>query len=100
MELLSSLQSEFVRDNNDIQGFGSRWDSSTSQDYHNFIGLDSATAGTLAIPNASLMNAEKNVLPQIAAGKSKIVNFKPLRGLISQEKYLNLKFVVLTCFFL
>ena len=31
MELLSSLQSLFVRDNNDIQGFGSRWDSSTAQ---------------------------------------------------------------------
>ena len=27
MELISSLQNEFVRDNNDIQGFGSRFDS-------------------------------------------------------------------------
>ena len=29
MEPLSSLQNEAVRDNNDIQSFGNRWDSST-----------------------------------------------------------------------
>ena len=84
MELLSSLQNEFVRDNNDIQGFGSRWDSSGSQNYYNFAGIDSATAGTLAMPNANLMNAQKNSLPQIAGGKSKIVNFKPLCGLLTK----------------
>ena len=39
------------------------------------------------------MDAQRNSLPQIAAGKSKIVNFKILAGLFSQEKYINLKFV-------
>ena len=31
MELIASLQNDFVRDNNDIQGFGSRWDSTHIQ---------------------------------------------------------------------
>ena len=78
MELLSSLQSEFVRDNNDIQGFGRRWDSTSAQDLLDFTIVDPATTTA-----SELLTAQSNYLPQIAASKSKIVNFKPLCGLFN-----------------
>ena len=61
MELISSLQNDFVRDNNDIQGFGSRWDSSNLQLYNDFTILDPATLTT-----AELLTAQSKLLPQIA----------------------------------
>ena len=91
MELLASLQNEFVRDNNDIQGFGSRWDSSLIQSLADLNIVDPAT-----ITGAELLTTQAFYLPQIAAGKSKIVNFKPLCGLFNQSKYLPLKFVPIT----
>ena len=91
MELISFLQNEFVRDNNDIQGFGGRYDSTLISTFTDFSGVDSTT-----ITSTELYTAERNLLPQIAPGKSKIVNFKPLCGLFAQDKYLPLKFVPIT----
>lgn len=91
MELLSSLENEFVRDNCDIQGFGSRYDSSNLQLYNDFQVVDPTT-----ITVAELLAAQRPLLPQIAPQKSKIVNFRPLCGLFSQNKYLPLKFVPIT----
>ena len=91
MELLASLQNEFVRDNNDIQGFGSRWDSTSVQNLNDFTPVDPA-----AITLAELLAAQRPLLPEIAPQKSKIVNFKPLIGLFNQSKYLPLKFVPIT----
>jgi len=90
-ELLSSLQNEFVRDNNDIQGFGSRWDSSYVQSLPDFAIVDPTN-----ITSTELLTAQSFYLPQIAAQKTKIVNFKPLCGILMQSKFLPLKFVPIT----
>ena len=73
VELFKSLQNENVRDNDDIQSFGNRWDSST-------------------VLNALPANQD-DLLPQISAGKSKVVNFRPFCGLFHQSKYLPLKYM-------
>ena len=65
MELISSLQNEFVRDNNDIQGFGGRYDNTLISTFTDFSGVDSST-----ITSAELYTAERNLLPQIAPGRS------------------------------
>ena len=90
MELISSLQSEFVRDNCDIQGFGGRWDSTTSQNLVDLFSVDPTT-----LTPVEILTAQRGLLPQIAPQKSRIVNFKPLCGLFapSQTKYLPLKFM-------
>ena len=72
-ELFKSLQNENVRDNDDIQGFGNRWDSSTV--------LNAAAA------------SQDDLLPQLSATKSKVVNFKPFCGLFNQSKFLPLKYM-------
>ena len=72
-ELFKSLQNENVRDNEDIQGYGNRWDSST-------------------VMNAPA-DQQDDLLPQIRAGKSKVVNFRPFCGLFMQTKYLPLKYM-------
>ena len=90
-ELIASLQNEFVRDNNDIQGFGSRWDSTRVQGFPDFNIVDPTT-----ITPVELLNAQKFYIPQIHAGKSKIVNFQPLCGLLAQDKYIPLKFCPIT----
>lgn len=88
MELLSSLQNEFVRQNNDIQGFGNRYDSYDIQSFFDFGIVDPPT-----ITGLELRTAQREWLPKIAPGKSKVVNFKLLSGLFSQSKYLPLKFM-------
>ena len=90
-ELMASLQNEFVRDNNDIQGFGSRWDSTRVQGFPDFNIVDPAT-----ITPVELLEAQKFYIPSIQATKSRIVNFKPLCGLLAQDKYIPLKFCPIT----
>jgi hypothetical protein len=87
-ELLSSLDTDFVRDNDDIQGFGARFDSLLLDTY-----TDLATVDPTNITPKEIREAQKFWLPQIKAGKSKIVNFKPLCGLLEQGHLLPLKFV-------
>ena len=87
-ELIASLANEFVRDNNDIQGFGARFDSSRVQAVN-----DSRVIDPTNLTASELLDGIKSYLPQIKAGKSKIVNFKPLCGLLNQDKFLPLKFV-------
>jgi len=72
MELKASLQNDFVRENNDVQGFGSRWDSTSLSNLDDFSTVDAAT-----ITSAELFTAQKFLVPQIDPQKSKIVNFKP-----------------------
>jgi hypothetical protein len=92
-ELIASLQNEFVRDNSDIQGFGSRFDSSRVQSFPDFN-----IVGPLAITPVELWEAQKFYIPQNHAGKSKIVNFRPMCGLFgpSQTKYIPLKHCAVT----
>ena len=87
-ELIASLQNEFVRENNDIQGFGARFDSSRIQAINDLRVIDPTN-----LTASELLDGIKSYLPQIKAGKSKIVNFKPLCGLLNQDKFLPLKFV-------
>jgi len=86
MELVSSLQNEAVRDNNDIEGLGGRWDSSSMSKTLDMLNATSASAAVRAAAVAGLM-------PEIAAGSSKVVNFKVLSGLFNQPKFLPLKFM-------
>ena len=88
-ELLASLQNELVREDNDIQGFGSRFDSLRVQAIQDLRNLD----GTGATTAAKINTAVKKYLPAIGAGDSKIVNFKPLCGIFNQSKFFPLKFV-------
>ena len=87
-ELIASLQNEFVRDNNDIQGFGARFDSSRVQAMEDLRVVDPTN-----LTSPELLAGIRTYLPQIKAGKSKIVNFRPLCGLLNQDKFLPLKFV-------
>ena len=91
MELLASLQSDFVRENNDIQGFGARWDTTFIQNMSDLSIVDPTN-----ITNVELFTGARNYLPQITASKSKIVNFKPLCGLFNQSKFIPLKFCPIT----
>lgn len=99
-ELLASLQNEAVRDNNDIQGFGSRWDSTNIESYADWITVDTTIPGssppTEILTTERLLTGQRNYLPQINPTKSKIVNFKPLCGLFNQSKYIPLKFAPIT----
>ena len=88
MELIASLQNDAVRDNSDIQGFGSRWDSNALQNLQDFVPVDPG-----AITLTEILDAQKPLLPQIDPQKSKTVNFKPLLGIFNQGKYLPLKYV-------
>jgi hypothetical protein len=85
-ELLASLQNDYVRDNNDIQGFGSRYDSTLVQNLLDFAVVDSAN-----VTPVECLTAQSYYMPQVAPSKSKIVNFKPLCGILNQSKYLPLK---------
>jgi hypothetical protein len=82
-ELLTSLMNGAVRDNNDIQGFGSRWDSPAV--------LDATGADAAAI-----ITAQGALMPIVYIGTSKVVNFKPLCGIFNQSKLIPLKFCPIT----
>ena len=83
-EMMSSLTSKVNRDNDDVSGFGRRWDDETfytSYNGGNFRGgngyhTETATGGA------------EYEFGCIAAGESKSVSFKPLCGILSQGKYL------------
>ena len=83
-EMMSILTSQVNRDNDDVSGFGRRWDDETfypSYSGGNFRGgngyhMETATGG-----------AEYD-FGGIAPGESKSVSFKPLCGILSQGKYL------------
>ena len=92
-ELIASLQNTLVRDNDDIQGFGGRYDSSDIRELDDLplFGADGAarTAAQVAIRTKQ----RDFLLPAIQAGQSKIVNFRPLCGLLDQDHLIPLKFV-------
>ena len=79
-EMMSILTSTANRDNDDVSGFGRRWDDSTyyspnladSTKTESFRGTNTGSYDFLGIP----------------PGSSTSVSFKPLCGLLSQGKYL------------
>ena len=93
---LASLQNDHVRDNDDIQGFGSRFDSNDIKTLDDLplIGGD-ADARSL-YQRTYIRPKQLNLLPGIQTGQSKVVNFRPLCGLLHQSHHLPLKFVPIT----
>ena len=77
-EMLHILTSEQNRNNDDIEGFGYRWDSATAW-------------GGVNQRNVSTVN-----YPGIAGGSSKTVTFKPLSGLFNQPKFIPLMWCPIT----
>jgi len=66
-EMLHVLTSSNNRDNDDIEGFGNRWD-------------DAVTYGDYTVAK----------MTGIAGGKNRTVSFKPLFGILNQPKYVPL----------
>jgi hypothetical protein len=71
--MMSCLMNKDVRNNEDIEAFGYRFDDETN---------DSKTDATVNL----------NTMPGIPANSSKIVAFKIMSGLLSQDKMINIKF--------
>jgi hypothetical protein len=74
-QMLDICTSTFNRDNNDTEGFGYRWDSTTGYN-----------GGVPTVAN----------FPGIPAGSYRPVSFKPLLGLFSQTKFIPLMWCPLT----
>ena len=82
-EMFSILQSTSARDNDDIEGFGYRWDdASTNVD---------VVAGDLVKEWV-----DEKTLPGISAGSWRYVSFRLKSGLFSQPKFIPLRFCNLT----
>jgi len=91
-ELIASLQNDHVRDNDDIQGFGGRFDSNDIKTLDDLplIGGDADARNTYQ--RTYIRPKQLSLLPAILSGDSKIVNFRPLCGLLHQTHLLPLKF--------
>ena len=85
-EVMSILTSTANRDNEDVSGFGRRWDDSV---YYSPNLADRITG------NFRGSNSGHFDFMGIAPGESKSVSFKPLCGLLSQGKYLPMMWGVL-----
>ena len=72
-EMMCILHAEATRNNDDVEGFGHRYDDSA-----NFGGATTAS------------------IPGIAGGSQKRVSFQLMSGLLSQKKYLPLRYAPLT----
>ena len=92
-ELIASLQNDQVRDNDDIQGFGGRFDSNDNRELENIPGIGGDAAARTAMLVQARTQQRDLLLPAIQAGQSKIVNFRPLCGLLSQDRTTPFKFV-------
>ena len=79
-EMMSILTSKANRDNDDVSGFGRRWDNSLFYPdlYHQFMGGNSTVAPYQAEYGG------------IGPGTSQTVSFKPMIGVLNQSKYLPL----------
>ena len=77
--MMSILTSKANRENDDVSGFGRRWDSGNfyPEMYHKFIGANADGTGQLDYGG-------------IGPGASQTVSFKPMIGVLNQSKYLPL----------
>ena len=83
-EMMSILTSKANRENDDVSGFGRRWDDET---YYPPYAGGSFQGGGSYHSEAGLVVAEYDI-GGIAPNESKSVSFKPLCGLLCQSKYL------------
>jgi len=89
-EMMSILTSTNNRDNDDVSGFGRRWDNETyypTYEQGSFRGGDSYQAEAVDEDGVPIRGA-KYAYGGITGGKSKSVSFKPLCGILSQPKML------------
>ena len=77
-EMLKILTSEASRNNDDIESWGNRWDSKL---------LYPETPGTKTVFNGSVRS-----FTGITSGDARTMSFKPLFGLLNQNKYIPLMF--------
>ena len=82
-EMFSVLQSTNARDNDDIEGFGYRWDDSSS---------NLELIGTEVVQEW----VSTNTMPGINQGSFRYVSFRLKSGLLSQPRYIPLRFCPLT----
>ena len=81
-EMMSILTSKANRDNNDVSGFGRRWDN----DYYYPPQEGSLFRGGSSTQVASDESKAEQYFGGIAPGESNSVSFKPLCGILSQSK--------------
>ena len=81
-EMFESVKSDKTRDNEDIHGFGCRWDDADTMTQAYTVG---------GKPEIGEMYTQET-MPGIKQGERRIVSFKPLAGIFNQEKYLPLKY--------
>ena len=90
-EIIASLQNDNVRDNDDIQGFGSRYDNDEVLALNDLPIIGTNDAEKTAYQKL-INERQRDMLPAIRAGRGKIVNFRPLCGLLRQHHKIPLKF--------
>ena len=91
-ELITSLNNDHVRDNYDAQGFGNRFDNDEIRTLSDLpiIGNDAAAQNAY---RTLIKQKQRDLLPAILPGTSKIVNFRPMSGLLEGNYLIPLKFV-------
>jgi hypothetical protein len=95
-ELIASLQNDHVRDNDDIQGFGGRFDSDDIRKLDDLPLIGTTNDEKNTYRRTYIRPKQLSLLPAIQPGDSKVVNFRPLCGLLHQSHHLPLKFVPIT----
>ena len=83
-EMMSILTSKVNRDNDDVSGFGRRWDNEIYYPTYNGGNFRGGNGYHMETPSGG---AEYD-FGGIAPGESKSVSFKPLCGILSQGKML------------
>ena len=83
-EMMSILTSKANRDNDDVSGFGRRWDNETC--YPPYEGGTFGGGDQYRIEAAGL--GAEYAYGGLAPNESKSVSFKPMCGLLCQSKYL------------
>ena len=90
-EIIASLQNSNVRDNDDIQGFGGRYDCDAVRNLDD-LPLIGALAADRVAYQLYVRNKQVTLLPAIKGGDFKTVNFRPICGLLNQDHMIPLKF--------
>ncbi len=93
-ELIASLQNDHVRDNYDAQGFGNRFDNDDIRTLSE-LPIIGGTAAERTAYELLIKQKQRALLPAILPGTSKIVNFRPMSGLLAGNYLIPLKFVPL-----
>ena len=83
-EMMSILTSKANRENDDVSGFGRRWDDETY--YPSYAGGSFRGGGSYHIEG--VLTASEYDFGGIAPNESKSTSFKPMCGLLCQGKYL------------